>query len=201
MRSIRKHARFVGRRHAAGQGLVEFSLVLPMFLTILLGIIEFSFAFNAVLAVNFASRNAALLAAEGGADSGTDCIVLRSIENDITSPASTMQVERVEIYQSDRNGTMVGLPTVYVRGGSWTCEYAGGFEITVPYTQAADAYPYDERCNYLAGCSEAHPALDLVGVKITYRHLWVTPIRSFIGGNPGGLQFDRSNATRMEPIL
>lgn len=180
---------------------MEFSLVLPVFISILLGIIEFAFAFNAVLAVNYASRNAALLAAEGGSDAGTDCIVLRSIESDISSPASARQVGQVEIYQSNRNGEVQGLPTIYVRGGSTTCAYSGGTEITVPYTIAEDGYPEANRCNILSGCSEEHPSLDLVGVRITYTHLWVTPIRSFIGGNPGGLMFDRSNATRMEPVL
>jgi hypothetical protein len=181
--------------------MVEFALVLPLFLTILLGIIEFAFAFNAILAVNFASRNAALLAAEGGADLGTDCIVLRSVEADVTAPANSNRISRVELYESDRNGSMVGAATVYVRGGSTTCTYGGGTEITVPYTLESDGYPEADRCNILAGCSEAHPALDLVGVRITYLHVWVTPLRNFVGGNPAGMNFERSNATRMEPIL
>ena len=39
-----------------GQSLVEFALVFPIFFILLLGIIEFAFVFNAMLAVNFASR-------------------------------------------------------------------------------------------------------------------------------------------------
>ena len=181
--------------------MVEFALVLPLFMTVMLAIIEFAFAFNAVLADNFASRNAALHAAEGGAEAGTDCVVLRSVETDVTAPADTARIGQVEIYQSDRNGSPVGGPTVYVRGGTTTCAYAGGLEITVPYTLESDGYPEADRCNILAGCSDTHPALELVGVRITYLHVWVTPLRSFVGGNPAGLNFDRSNATRMEPVL
>ena len=45
-----------------GQSLVEFALVFPMFFILFLGVVEFAFAFNAILAVNFASRDAALCA-------------------------------------------------------------------------------------------------------------------------------------------
>jgi Flp pilus assembly protein TadG len=184
-----------------GQSLVEFSLVFPLFLTILLALIEYSFAFHAVLAVNFASRTAALLAAEGGNGAGTDCIVLRSIESNITAPADPARITEVDIYQADKNGDMVGTATTYVRSGTTTCDYAGGTTITVPYTQTADGYPEDSRCNYMAGCDAVHTTLDIVGVKISYHHAWITPLQSFVGGNPGGFSFDRSNATRMEPVL
>lgn len=191
-------------RHAlgtAGQALVEFSILLPVFLTLMLGIIEFGFAFNAVLAVNFASRNAALTAAEGGNSTGTDCLILRAVEDGITSPADRDLVEQVEIYLTNRNGDEQGSGTVYVRGsGETTCDFGGGITVTVPYQLIADGYPEADRCNVLAGCSGGR-TLDVVGVRITYRHQWVTPIRQFIGGNPGGFQFTRSNATRMEPVL
>jgi len=181
--------------------MVEFSIVIPLFLTVALALIEFSFAFHAVLAVNFASRTAALLAAEGGNEIGTDCIVLRSIETNITAPADPARITQVEIYQADKNGDMIGAATIYTRGGSTTCDYGGGTTITVPYALMADGYTEADRCNILAGCGGTHTSLDLVGVMITYHHAWITPLRSFVGGNPGGLTFDRSNATRMEPVL
>ena len=56
-----------------------------------LGIIEFAFAFNAILAVNFASRNAALYAAEAGTNAGGDCVILNSIEDDISAPGEHRQ--------------------------------------------------------------------------------------------------------------
>ena len=190
-----------GRGRSRGQALVEFSLVFPLFLTVMLGIIEFGFAFNAVLAVNFASRNAALTAAEGGDGEGTDCLVLRAVESDITAPADRARIGHVDIFRSDKNGDQIGDATVYARSaGSTTCTYAGGTTVTVPYALVQDGYPVADRCNTLAGC-EAGRTLDLVGVRITYTHVWVTPLRNFVGGNPGGFTFDRSNATRMEPVL
>jgi len=189
------------RARMRGQALVEFSLIVPLFLTIMLAIIEFGFAFNAVLAINFASRNAALTAAEGGDADGTDCLVLRAIEGDVGAPADRSRIGRVEIFRADKNGDRIGDATIYARSeGSTTCEYAGGVSVTVPYALIADGYSEADRCNTLAGCADGRP-LDLVGVEITYTHAWVTPLRNFVGGNPGGFTFDRSNATRMEPVL
>ena len=51
-----------------GQALVEFTLVFPIFMMLLVGFIEFVFVFNGVLAVDLASRGAALAATEGGSD-------------------------------------------------------------------------------------------------------------------------------------
>jgi Flp pilus assembly protein TadG len=198
----RGHRSAPWRAHARsrGQAVVEFSLILPLFLTIMLGIIEFGFAFNAVLAINFASRNAALTAAEGGDAIGTDCLILRSIEADVAAPADRNRVGTVEVFRSDKNGDHIGDSTLYARnGGSTTCTYAGDLTVTVPYTLVADGYTEADRCNRLAGCEDG--PLDLVGVEITYTHVWVTPLRNFVGGNPGGFTFDRSNATRMEPVL
>jgi Flp pilus assembly protein TadG len=203
VRAQRQHSAPVlprARTRERGQALVEFSLILPLFLTIMLAIVEFGFAFNGVLAVNFASRNAALTAAEGGDADGTDCLILRAVESDVTAPADRARIGRVEVFRSDKNGDRIGDATVYSRGGSTSCDFAGGLTVTVPYTLVADGYPEADRCNTLAGCEDGR-TLDLVGVAITYTHVWVTPLRNFVGGNPGGFTFDRSNATRMEPVL
>ena len=75
-----------------GQTLVEFALVFPLFFTLFMGVVEFSFTFNAILSVTFASRNAALAAAEAGNADGADCVVLSGIENDIGAPADHARV-------------------------------------------------------------------------------------------------------------
>jgi hypothetical protein len=166
----------------------------------MLAILEFGFAFNAVLAVNYASRNAALTAAEGGDAAGTDCLILRTVENDIGAPADRSRIGNVEIFRADKNGDRIGDATIYHRGGATSCDFGGGTTVTVPYSLVADGYPTEDRCNTLAGCGGSRP-LDLVGVTVTYTHTWITPLRNFVGGNPGGFSFDRSNATRMEPVL
>ena len=181
-----------------GQALVEFALVLPVLLLLLFGIVEFGLAFNAAVEVNFVSRSAALLAAEGGRAEGTDCMVLRAIEQDMTAPASPTRISRVEIYWSDANGDQLASNVnVYTRSGSLTCTYASG-SITVPYTLGTEQYPETERCDVLAGCGGLHTTVDDIGVRISYTHLWVTYVGRTISGS---ITFQRSTAVRMEPTL
>jgi len=195
------------RRRDGGQTLVEFALAFPIFWTVLLGIIEFAFAFNAVLSVNFASRNAALVAAEAGNGLGSDCVILLNIEQDITTPAAPSKIKQVDIYRTNRSGAMQGSPTTYLRnaGLPTTCTYADGSTVTVPYSRTANGYPEAGRCNVLAGCPAYPPIpardqLDTVGVKIEYDHAWVTPLHQFLGQGPN-FAVDRANAMRMEPVL
>jgi Flp pilus assembly protein TadG len=186
-----------------GQSLVEFALVLPIFVTMLMGVIEFAFVFNALLSVNFASRDAALVAAEAGNGAGADCVVLAAINAAIDAPTDERRIQQVEIYKADADGDMIGSPTVYSRTGSTTCTFVDGSTTTQPYTRIANGYAVADRCNVLGGCdaSITTDSVDNIGVRITYQHQWVTPIRNFVGGGGGGLVFDRSSIMRMEPIL
>lgn len=55
-------------RNEKGQSLVEFALVIPLLLLILMAIIEFGFLFNSYLVISNASREGARLASLGGSD-------------------------------------------------------------------------------------------------------------------------------------
>jgi Flp pilus assembly protein TadG len=183
-----------------GQTLVEFALLFPIFWTLLLGLIDFAFAFNGVLAVDHASRSAALIAAEAGNASGGDCVILRDIERQLTAPADAARIQRVEIYQTSASGTVIGSATVYTRTGTKSCSFADGTTITVPYTRSANGYPEASRCNVLAGCGTGHTTLDHIGVRILYTHGYLTPLHLFIGSG-SSFTIDRSNSMRMEPVL
>ena len=190
-----------GRR---GQTLVEFALVFPLFFTLLLGLIEFGFVFNATLSVNYAARDAALAAAEAGGLMGADCVILKAIDGAVGSPTDDARIQTIEIFQANPNGGMIGSPTVYTRfGGLNAAPCANVDGSSVAYLQSANGYPELSRCNILAGCDAMDPSdsVDNVAVRITYLHSWVTPLTNFIGGGSGGLTFDRSSVMRMEPIL
>lgn len=62
--SIRSLAHRVSRRSPQGQSLVEFALVLPMLLVLLLGIADFGRVFAAGITLEAAARNAAEVAAQ-----------------------------------------------------------------------------------------------------------------------------------------
>ena len=197
-----------------GQTLVEFALILPIFMVLLMGIVEFAFMFNATLAINFASRNASLIAAEAGSQSTADCAILSKIESDIGAPldknmTAITGIQSVTIYKADRAGNPTGAANVYTRTGSMTC--TGFTPNSVPYTLSSGNYPQVEasstvtgRCDVLSGCSSTTP-MDSIGVTIVYRYSFKTPLRNLVsflpGASVGYLDFSWSNVMRMEPIL
>jgi len=191
--------REIGSSGESGQALVEFAIVLPVLLLLLFGLVEFAFVLNASSSVNYASRVAALLAAEGGKMEGTDCMVLRAIEGALTTPTTPTRVSRVEIYWADSNGDQIASNlNRYERTGTLTCAYGNGSTITVPYARAMDNYPESERCDVLAGCGGMHTTVDDIGVRITYSHEWVTSFGQRIAPS---IIFQRSTGVRMEPTL
>ena len=170
-----------------------------MFFLLTFGLVEFGFLFSASSSVNYVSRVAAMLAAEGGRTAGTDCMVLSAIERDLTPPSTPARVSSVEIYWSDANGNQVASNVnLYQRVGSTACSYGDGSTLTIPYTLVTDNYTEDERCDVLDGCGGPHTTVDTIGVRITYQHAWVTSFGRYIAGS---ITFTRSTAVRMEPTL
>ena len=185
-----------------GQGLVEFALVFPLFIMLTLFIIEFAFVFSALLGVNYASRNGALAAAEAGNDKLADCVILQQVEDSIGAPGNKANITTVTIYRTDQSGSTRLATLTYTRGGSTTCT-KGTTTLSVPYSSPTGTYTYDQRCNVLNGCpglGSGRGQIDTIGIEITYRHSWVTPIRNF-GLAGTGATLTQSNAMRMEPIL
>lgn len=183
-------------------------MVAPIFFILLMGVIEFGFAFNATLGVNFASRDAALLAAEAGRAGGADCVILKSVEDAVSAPANDAQIQQVLIFRSNRTGNPVGsAQTSYSRSGSMTCNYPDGSSLTVPYTASANGYPESSRCNELGGCGGGVTTIDTIGVRVTYGGQWVTPLSGLLtmvgGGGFGGSGFTvvQTSTMRMEPVL
>ena len=198
-RPIRSHRR---RARTRGQTLVEFALVFPIFFLLLLGVIEFGLVFNAVLSINFASRDASLIAAEAGNAVGSDCVILNKVEQGIGAPSSKSRITKVEIYQAGKPGNPIGgKVNTYNRTGTTTCTLPDSTTLTVPYTLSGSAgYPDTSRCNIQGGCSGSG-GVDTIGVKITYAYTPFTPLGTFLGGSSMTYTLTESNAMRMEPVL
>lgn len=206
---ILRRRRTRGReRREAGQTLVEFALVFPLFLLLTFAVIEFAFVFSGMLGISFATRDAALIAAEAGNAEGADCVVVRAVDQAVTSPGDDNRIQAIIIYRADRNGNeMLGVSNTWTRGGSTTCIDGS----PIPYTQTSNGYPEESRCNVVAGdvsggCEAGHDGLDTIGVRVSYVHRWVTPLGGFSGpgfGGQGGSGFTltQSNSMRMEPVL
>lgn len=158
----------VDRPSEAGQGLVEFSLVIPIFMALLMGVIEFGFLYNSLLTVQFAARQGVSAAAQAGGVDGADCSVLHAVEEALTVPIDHSRVEFVEIFQSDAAGDVVpGIVNRYERGGALACPGTG----TQPYTLVGlEGYPQIERRDAL------NEGLDVIGVRVGYEYVGITPV-------------------------
>jgi Flp pilus assembly protein TadG len=201
------------RRHAErsrGQALVEFALLIPVLFVLIMGIIEFAVAFNAVLGVNRASQNGAHTASIAGNMQGADCLILEQIEDDIGAPNDKRNIQLVEIQRTAMAGNVVYAQNAWVRSGSTSCDLNNGTTVTVPYTRTENGYPVNQRCNVLSGCPTYTPVrstVDNVGVMIRYRYEWITPLGTllpFVGGDRDastGWTFQKRNVFRMEPNL
>lgn len=193
----------------AGQTLVEFALVIPMVILLLMALLELALAFNAFNGTNRASQNAAHLASIMGNQDGADCLILQEIEADISTPMSPSQIINVVIERTYAAGNPTGYEQKYDRDSSYalTCALPDGTDITLPYSQVASSYPEEQRCSVLRGCPDLTPArstVDNIGVKVRYRHDWATPLSALIDALPGGnagWAFTQRNIFRMEPTL
>lgn len=187
-----------GRTH--GQALVEFVLVFPLLFLFLMAIIEFGFTMNAWVSVDFATRDAALAAAEAGNNDGADCSILRAIDGSMTSPAKVQAVQEVRVFKADTNGKPLGPVNVYDRAGTTSCPLADGTASTVAYRLVSTSYDASTRCNELQGC-KVQTTVDTIGVQISYSYTWVTPLHMLMPTIGPGYTVIKSNAMRMEPVL
>lgn len=153
---------------AGGQTLVEFALILPLFTTLLMALLEFGFLYNSLLTIQFAARQGVTAAAQAGAVDGADCSVLEAVERSLSIPIDPDDIAAVEIFLSDAAGDAVpGWVNTYVRTGTLVCPGTGD----QPYTLVgAEGYPQIDRKDTLVA------GLEVIGVRIDYDYRGITPI-------------------------
>jgi TadE-like protein len=198
----RRRWRRRGRPQSRGQTLVEFALILPLFMLLLMAVVEFGFLFNSYLAINFASREASLVGAEAGTIGRADCLILNAVEQSVGSPSDPDLISVVDIYRANRDGTKSGAITSYRRTGEMSCDLPGGGTMRVPYeVDGVAGYLPETRCTRLVGCVANPTGLDQIGVEVTYVYGWHTPLGSIFGGSGGTTTLTQRNLMRMEPVL
>jgi hypothetical protein len=171
-----------------GQGLVEFALVVPVFMLLLLGMLEFGIAFNHQLTLGYATREGARIGADlvnGGGKlgcgsglspnaAGVDKVIIEAVDRVLTSSGSPIpldQVGRVRIFLATSTGADSGT------GNNWDYSATG---YTLPdgtkinFTLASGNWDPCNRSNLPIG--NGPPAS--IGVSITYTYNGVTPVVS-----------------------
>lgn len=198
-------------RSQRGQGIAEFSLVIPFVVILTMILLELALALGASLGVNRASQNGAHVAASAGAINGADCLILGQVEEDINAPNNANNIIEVVIERAALAGNQSYGQQTWKRVGSTDCELADGTTVALPYSLIETGYPTDQRCSVLSGCPLLTPArstVDNIGVTVRYRHDWVTPLNGALSlvasaGDPNaeGWTFEQRNIFRIEPTL
>ena len=170
-----------GRRaRTRGQSLVEFALGVPLFMLLLLGMVEFGFVFTHHIGLEYASREGARMGS--ALASGTATVACTDVDNNIiaalqrvvTSPGSQINVgniSQIQIYRANASGDPIGsFINTWAPGTGPTVD---GVALRFHNTSVGwSACPTGNRNN------GANP--DSIGVSLTYTYDFVTPLGNFV---------------------
>ena len=176
--------RSVGRRRQRGQSLVEFTMVVPIVLMLVLSIAEFGVAYGTNMSLVEATREGARVGAilGNGSDSlgcasagsgNVDPQIMLAVQRVVESPGSGITLANVNwvyIYKSDGTGgpTTYDKYTVSVGNGGTICGATLDFVL-----QGTAGWAASTR-------SAASPA-DSLGVMINYSYKMFTPMAAVAG--------------------
>ena len=176
------------RRHGRterGQGLVEFAMLVPVFMLLLLGLLEFGFVFDHTMTVSYATREGARSGsafAQGNASipcANIDQNIIDAVKRVLTAPGSLvdrLNVASITIYKAQPDGTPVS-----GKSNVWTNDGTGNFQ--APGTGTNGNTVQWNACSRINGVTP-----DSLGVAIVYNYKFVTPLSAALGffGPPGG---------------
>jgi Flp pilus assembly protein TadG len=183
---MRLRRRFRSRR---GQSAVEFALILPVIMFLMLGMIEMGFAISHNTSIVTATRQGARVGSElvngsslhhcgDSTNAATvDAQIIAATEGVLRSPGSQVsvaQVTSIVIFEVNESGALTGNQNTWISKVNGDGTPNGDF---IPNTSTHLYFAYNggnwaasTRC----GSSPAHG----IGVKITYTYKFVTPLGS-----------------------
>jgi hypothetical protein len=183
------------RTGARGQSLVEFAVSVPVFVMLLFGMLEFGFAFNHNLTLEYATREGARTGAALGKGTVTipcanvDDEIIASVQRVLKSPGAPVDISQIgelRIYKADASGNQIG--TSYNR---WIYAPLGG--------PTVDGVVLDFKSNTLNwnACSRDNGSTpDSIGISLTYTYRLISPLGVFLGMT-GSAKFDMADRTVM----
>jgi hypothetical protein len=161
MRSSRKTSPAAGRSQR-GQSMVEFALILPAFILVLLGLLEFGSAYDHRNAMAYAVREGARVGASlgnGGSNpSNVDPTIVAAVRRGLTDPILIENISSIEIYKADSSGNPI-------TGKINRFDHTGA-------PVGATGWPASSRVAGLSG--------DMLGVRVVYDFRPTTPLGSML---------------------
>lgn len=164
-----------GQRNDKGASLVEVGLVVPLLLTLAIGLAEIGFLVIDYITVSNAARSGARTGASLTTEPTVDDDILDVVEEDLCN-LRYGQVTLVQIYKADpSDGTMPdpassGLVNSYIPGGALNCDSVGHSFVCDPGLSCS----WDP-----ASRDNVPPGFDALGVHIEFTHDYVTDLIPF----------------------
>jgi hypothetical protein len=176
------------RRRDSGATLVEFAIVMPLLLLLMIGILETGVAFYEYLTIERATLEGVRTASFTGSTMDADCSTITNVVE--AFPGGFVdRIDRIEIFKADANGDQLPGATNIWRytAGTDPLDCAAGWNTT-------ELWPATSR-QTVAGTSPGFPPLDIIGVRIRLDREWITNFPPFTGA----YRIDESSILRMEP--
>jgi hypothetical protein len=175
---------------ARGQGVVEFALVLPLFMILLLTVLEFGIAFSHSLTLEYATREGARSGsalANGGGPLGcsvgqspnaatVDPMIIEAVERVLRSagsPISVSDVIQIRIFKASSSGGEAGPVNI------WTSTPGAG-PVPADSTTSLDFSPSLVGWSVCSRSNVANPSPDSLGISISYTYRFRTGLGSLI---------------------
>ena len=176
-----------GRRDC-GATLVEFAIVMPLLLLLMIGILETGVAFYEYLTIERATLEGVRTASFTGTTLDADCATINTVV-DAFPGGFVDRIDRIEIYKADANGDQLpGATNIWrYKDGTDPMDCTAGWNTT-------ELWPATSR-QTVAGTSPGFPPLDIIGVRIRLDRSWITNFPPFTGT----YRIDESSILRMEP--
>jgi hypothetical protein len=171
-------------RLARGQAIVEYAVIVPFLMLLLLGIIEFGFAFSHDITLEYATREGARTgAALNNGSAAFDCKdvddqIIAAVQRVLTASGSEIDITKVaqiRIYEADVNGQEGSHSEVYVLGTGDTVD-----GVALKFKKSSGNWDACSRKD------DGFGKTDSLGVSMTYDYAYITPLGNLlaISGKP-----------------
>ena len=203
---MRLRHKFRSRR---GQSVVEFALILPVIMFLLLGMIEMGFAINHNTSMVTATRQGARVGSElvdgtnhkgsslsSLASKGVDTQIIAAVQGVLISPGSPVdisQVQTIQIFLATDTGAMTTSVNTWIPAYNATTHAPSGPEIpgsNCSPTKCLLSFKTIDGLiggNWDASKRSGVSTAQSIGVRITYTYKFLTPLGSLIKALGGSL--------------
>jgi Flp pilus assembly protein TadG len=182
-------------------------MAVPVFMLILLGMLEFGFAFSHHLTMEYATREGARTGAALANGSGTftctgvdddnvDNQIIAAVQRVLTGAGSQIdmnEVGNIRVFKSTNSGNESGGADVWSRGTGGTVD-----GVRLRFQKTGSGYPCATRVNSAPARPGSYP--DSIGVSITYDYQFVTPLGIVMGiGGDASLHMSDKTIMALNP--